>query len=113
VRRGCKPGDVTRPFTNSEQTEWNLLQEHSFAYAGCNHFASPRFLLDALPSPALRSLLTVGTCFDRSWGGVMPRPITQIPSSVSALRRALELWPYVLIAVSVAGLATIALNAVR
>lgn len=61
-------GDVTRRFTNSEQTEWNLLQEHSFAYAGCNHFASPRFLLDALPSPALRSLLTVGTCFDRSWG---------------------------------------------
>jgi hypothetical protein len=42
-------GDVTRRFTNSEQTEWNLLQEHSFAYAGCNHFASPRFLLDALP----------------------------------------------------------------
>jgi hypothetical protein len=37
----------------------------------------------------------------------------QIPSSVSALRRALELWPYVFIAVSVVGFVYIALNAVR
>jgi len=43
----------------------------------------------------------------------MQRPITQIPSSVSDLRRALELWPYVFIAFSIAGLAYIALNAAR
>jgi hypothetical protein len=43
----------------------------------------------------------------------MQGPITQMPSSVSSLRRALELWPYVFIAVSIAGLAYIALNAVR
>jgi hypothetical protein len=34
----------------------------------------------------------------------------QIPSSVSDLRRALELWPYVFITVSIAGLAYIDLN---
>jgi hypothetical protein len=39
--------------------------------------------------------------------------ITQLHSSVSFLRRVLELWPYVFIAVSVAGLAYIALNATR
>jgi hypothetical protein len=32
---------------------------------------------------------------------------TQIPSSVSALKRALALWPYVFIAVSATGLAYI------
>ena len=37
----------------------------------------------------------------------------QIPSSVSGLRRALELWPYLFIAVSITGLAYIALNAAR
>ena len=37
----------------------------------------------------------------------------RIPSSVSGLRRALELWPYLLIAVSITGLAYIALNASR
>jgi hypothetical protein len=35
----------------------------------------------------------------------------RIPSSVSGLRRALELWPYLSIAVSITGLAYIALNA--
>jgi hypothetical protein len=43
----------------------------------------------------------------------MQRPITQIASSASDLRRALELWPYVFIAVSIAGLAYIALNTAR
>jgi hypothetical protein len=38
----------------------------------------------------------------------MLRSITQIPSSVSALKRALALWPYVFIAVSATGLAYIA-----
>ena len=37
----------------------------------------------------------------------------QIPSSVSGLRRALELWPYLFLAVSITGLAYITLNAVR
>ena len=37
----------------------------------------------------------------------------RIPSSVSGLRRAFELWPYLLIAVSITGLAYIALNATR
>jgi len=41
----------------------------------------------------------------------MQRPITERPSSVSGLRRAFELWPYGFIAVSIAGLAYIALNA--
>jgi len=36
-----------------------------------------------------------------------------IASSVSGLKRALELWPYVLIAISVTGLDCIALNAAR
>jgi hypothetical protein len=35
----------------------------------------------------------------------------QIPSSVSGLRRALELWPHLFIAVSITGLAYISLNA--
>jgi hypothetical protein len=43
----------------------------------------------------------------------MQRPTAQIPLSVSGLRRALELWPYVFIAVSIGGLAYIALNAAR
>jgi hypothetical protein len=43
----------------------------------------------------------------------MQRLITQVPPLVSGLRRALELWPYVFIAVSIAGLAYIALNAVQ
>lgn len=43
----------------------------------------------------------------------MRRLTTQIHSSSSGLRRALELWPYLFIAVSIAGLAYIALNAVR
>jgi hypothetical protein len=43
----------------------------------------------------------------------MRRPITQIPSSVSDLRRALELWPYVFVAISIAGFVYIALNATR
>jgi hypothetical protein len=38
--------------------------------------------------------------------------MSPISSSVSDLRRALELWPYVFIAVSIAGLAYVALNAV-
>jgi hypothetical protein len=37
---------------------------------------------------------------------VLPRP-----SSISGLKRALELWRYVLIAISVTGLAYIAVNA--
>jgi len=37
----------------------------------------------------------------------------RIPSSVSRLRRAFELWPYLFIAVSITGLAYIALNAAR
>jgi hypothetical protein len=43
----------------------------------------------------------------------MQRPITGTPSSVSGLRRALGLWPYLFIAVSITGLAYIALNAAR
>ena len=43
----------------------------------------------------------------------MQRPITETPSSVSDLRRALGLWPYLFIAVSITGLAYIALNAAR
>jgi len=35
------------------------------------------------------------------------------PSSTSHLRRAFEVWPYVFIAVSITGLAYIALNAAR
>ena len=35
------------------------------------------------------------------------------PSSVSGFKRALELWPYLFIAVSITGLAYISLNAVR
>ena len=35
----------------------------------------------------------------------------QIPSSVSALRRALELWPWLFLAVSITGLTYITLNA--
>ena len=46
-------------------------------------------------------------------GNVMLRPVKQIPSSVSPLRRALELWPYLFIAVSIAGLAYISLNVAR
>jgi hypothetical protein len=37
----------------------------------------------------------------------------QKPSSVSGWRRALELWPYLLITVSITGLAYITLNAAR
>jgi hypothetical protein len=37
----------------------------------------------------------------------------QLPSSVSGLRRALELWPYLFLAVSITGLAYITLNAVQ
>ncbi len=36
-----------------------------------------------------------------------------ILSSISGLKRALELWPYVFIAISVTGFAYIALNAAR
>jgi len=43
----------------------------------------------------------------------MQRAITERPSSASGLRRALELWPYVFIAVSIAGFSYIALNATR
>jgi hypothetical protein len=43
--------------------------------------------------------------------GVMTTPITHSFSPVSAFKRALELWPYVLIAVSVGGLVYIALSA--
>jgi len=39
--------------------------------------------------------------------------MSPIPSSISELKRALELWPFVFIAVSVSGLAYIALNATR
>ena len=46
-------------------------------------------------------------------GGDMPTPITQNYSLGSHLRRALGLWPYVFIAVSIAGLVYIASNAVR
>jgi len=37
----------------------------------------------------------------------------QTPSSVSGLRRALELWPYLFIAVSITGLAYITVNTAR
>ena len=46
-------------------------------------------------------------------GGVMQTPITETPSSVSGLRRALGLWPYLFIAVSITGFAYMALNAAR
>jgi len=36
-----------------------------------------------------------------------------IPSSMSGLRRALELWPYLLIAISLTGFVYIALHAAR
>jgi hypothetical protein len=41
----------------------------------------------------------------------MPMPLTHSSSPVSAFTRALELWPYVFIAVSVGGLVYIALSA--
>ena len=40
----------------------------------------------------------------------MRNPIAQRPSPISLLKRALEMWPYVLIAISVVGLAYLALN---
>ncbi len=43
----------------------------------------------------------------------MQRPITQIPLVVSGLRRVLELWPYLFIAVSVVGLTYIGMSATR
>jgi len=43
----------------------------------------------------------------------MRRPMKQIPSPVSGFRRALELWPYLFIAVSIAGFAYMALNGTR
>ncbi|MGC1645087.1 MAG: hypothetical protein WA741_04605 [Candidatus Sulfotelmatobacter sp.] len=43
----------------------------------------------------------------------MERPTTQIPSTVNGLKRALELWPYVFIAISIAGLSYLALSAAR
>jgi hypothetical protein len=43
----------------------------------------------------------------------MQGSITETPSSVSGLRRALELWPYVFVVVSIAGLAYIALITAR
>jgi hypothetical protein len=43
----------------------------------------------------------------------MRRTTAQIPSSVSRLRRALELWPYVFLGVFIAGFVYIALNAAR
>lgn len=43
----------------------------------------------------------------------MPRPITHSASPVSAFKRALELWPYVSVAVSVGGLVYMALSAVH
>jgi hypothetical protein len=44
---------------------------------------------------------------------VMRGSVKQIPPSKSVLRRALELWPYLLIAVSVVGWAYIAMNGIR
>jgi hypothetical protein len=43
----------------------------------------------------------------------MERPTTQIPSTVNGLKRALELWPYVFIAISIVGLSYLALSAAR
>jgi hypothetical protein len=43
----------------------------------------------------------------------MQRPITQTLSSASGLRRALDLWPYVFIAVSIGGLVYMALHSPR
>jgi hypothetical protein len=43
----------------------------------------------------------------------MSRPMKQIPLSASGLRRALELWPYWFIAISIAGFAYIFVNAAR
>jgi len=39
--------------------------------------------------------------------------VLPIASPISGLKRAVELWPYVLIAISVTGLAHIVLNAAR
>jgi hypothetical protein len=43
----------------------------------------------------------------------MGRPVAQIPPLASGLRRALQLWPYLFVAVSIAGLVYIAVNAAR
>jgi hypothetical protein len=43
----------------------------------------------------------------------MLRPITEVSSSMAALKRAFAMWPYVFIALSVAGFAYIAWNAAR
>jgi hypothetical protein len=43
----------------------------------------------------------------------MRSPITQIPSTLSGLRHVLELWPHLFVAVSVVGLAYIALSVAR
>jgi hypothetical protein len=44
---------------------------------------------------------------------VVRRSVKQIPSSVSVLKRASELWPYLLIAVSLVGWAYIAFNGIQ
>ena len=41
----------------------------------------------------------------------MQRPIAHSPSLASGLKRVLQLWPYLFVAVSIAGLAYIAVNA--
>ena len=43
----------------------------------------------------------------------MRRPLVQTLSLASGLRRALELWPYIFVVISVAGLAYIALKTAR
>ena len=52
---------------------------------------------------------------NRNGGSVTPRLTTQILSlsSSSGLRRALDLWPYLFVAVSITGLVYIALKAAR
>jgi hypothetical protein len=54
----------------------------------------------------LRAELSVGSAF-------FLFNVLLIPSSISGLKRVLELWPYVFVAISVTGLAYIALNAAR
>jgi hypothetical protein len=43
----------------------------------------------------------------------MRKPVAQIPPTVSGLRRVLELWPYLLIAISIVGLTYLALSGAR
>jgi len=100
-------------FTNSEQTAVQRVGEAKDSL-WCSQplFASLRSFKASLPSPVPDLCWTEGARI-LSQRGVMRKTIAQIPSSVSGLRRALELWPYVFVVISITGLAYIALTAGR